>query len=373
MKGFEMKIQGGASGHRGKAVAALGLLLALNACGLDKVEIPDYDGPAELATSVRLTATPDIITADGFSTSLIQVQMRGPNGENLAGRQGFVAVADDNGFSADIGVLRSTGSGGIGTGLVVPPGSNGIAQAAYEAPPRTDLTAHSSVVIQARPIGDDFAGQVYRPVPIELRAAEPRLFPQIPGNDDAALICNFLVEPAVGPYKVNSVVGFHSTSRDENGHIVRYEWFFGGGTGGAHPDEAKVYHFPGTYTVTHVVTDNGGLQKACATSVPVVPYREPRAGASPSVPGPPGDLGPLLFLRPVAANPRIDDLRKRLEKDPQSRLFAQLAEELRKAGELSEAIGVSRGGLQKHPTYPSARMTLGRAPMDSGYAHGGAR
>ena len=68
----------------------------------------------------------------------------------------------------------------------------------------------------------------------------------------------------------------------------------------------------------------------------------------------------------MASNPRIDDLRKRLEKDPGSRLFAQLAEELRKAGELAEAIGVSREGLQKHPTYPSARMTLGRALMDSG-------
>lgn len=68
----------------------------------------------------------------------------------------------------------------------------------------------------------------------------------------------------------------------------------------------------------------------------------------------------------MASNARIDDLRKRLEKDPGSRLFAQLAEELRKAGELAEAIGVSREGLQKHPTYPSARMTLGRALMDSG-------
>src|SRR4029450_1682937 len=130
MKGFEMKIQGGASGHRGKAVAALGLLLALNACGLDKVEIPDYDGPAELATSVRLTATPDIITADGFSTSLVQGQMRGPNGENLVGRQVFVAVADDNGFSADIGVLRSTGSRGVGTGLALTTGRQRIAERA---------------------------------------------------------------------------------------------------------------------------------------------------------------------------------------------------------------------------------------------------
>jgi len=66
------------------------------------------------------------------------------------------------------------------------------------------------------------------------------------------------------------------------------------------------------------------------------------------------------------ANPRIDDLRKRLEKEPGSRIFAQLAEELRKDGDLEEAIQVCREGLQKHSNYPSARMTLGRALFESG-------
>jgi tetratricopeptide (TPR) repeat protein len=63
---------------------------------------------------------------------------------------------------------------------------------------------------------------------------------------------------------------------------------------------------------------------------------------------------------------RIDDLRRRLEREPGSRLFAQLAEELRKAGELGEAIRVSREGLQRHPGYHSARMTLARALFDTG-------
>jgi tetratricopeptide (TPR) repeat protein len=68
----------------------------------------------------------------------------------------------------------------------------------------------------------------------------------------------------------------------------------------------------------------------------------------------------------VAGNARIDDLRKRIERDPQSRLFAQLAEELRKDGDLAEAIQVARDGLSRHPQYPSARLTLGRALMDTG-------
>ena len=68
----------------------------------------------------------------------------------------------------------------------------------------------------------------------------------------------------------------------------------------------------------------------------------------------------------MASNPRIEDLRKRIEKEPGSRLFAQLAEELRKDGELDEAIRICREGLSRHAAYPSARMTLGRALQDKG-------
>jgi Tetratricopeptide repeat len=68
----------------------------------------------------------------------------------------------------------------------------------------------------------------------------------------------------------------------------------------------------------------------------------------------------------LPANSRIEELTKRLEKEPGSRLFAQLAEELRKEGELGDAIRVCREGLARHPNYPSARMTLGRALLDTG-------
>lgn len=264
-----MKNRGAGSGYKGKAAIALAVLLGLNACGLDEVEVPDLDGPSELALSLRLTASPDIVTADGFSSSLVQAQLRGPNGEPLAGRQVFVAIADSAGRTADIGQLRSTGSGGIGTGLVLTTGANGIAQASYEAPPRTDLTGNASILVQARPIGDDFEGQIYRTVRIELRSAEPRLFPQVPGNDPPN--CNFTVEPSVGPYRVNTTILFQSTSSDDDGFLVRYEWFFGDGTSEVHPDTAKVYRFPGSFVVTHVVTDNLGGRSACAATFLVVP------------------------------------------------------------------------------------------------------
>jgi tetratricopeptide (TPR) repeat protein len=61
---------------------------------------------------------------------------------------------------------------------------------------------------------------------------------------------------------------------------------------------------------------------------------------------------------------RLDELRRRVQKDPASIAFAQLAEELRRAGQLNEAVDVCRAGLAIHPSYLSARVTLGRALID---------
>jgi tetratricopeptide (TPR) repeat protein len=61
---------------------------------------------------------------------------------------------------------------------------------------------------------------------------------------------------------------------------------------------------------------------------------------------------------------RIDDLRRRVRKDPASIAFAQLAEECRRAGLLQESIDVCHAGLKIHPGYLSARVTLGRALIE---------
>jgi tetratricopeptide (TPR) repeat protein len=66
----------------------------------------------------------------------------------------------------------------------------------------------------------------------------------------------------------------------------------------------------------------------------------------------------------VADQQRIDDLRRRVQKDPASIAFAQLAEELRRAGQFQEAVDVCHAGLSLHPGYLSARVTLGRALIE---------
>lgn len=61
-----------------------------------------------------------------------------------------------------------------------------------------------------------------------------------------------------------------------------------------------------------------------------------------------------------ATTPKIDELRSKLKADPKSRLFYQLAEELRRAGQLVEAEQVLRTGLGFYPTYLAAWVSMGR-------------
>ncbi|HEX2121936.1 MAG TPA: tetratricopeptide repeat protein, partial [Thermoanaerobaculia bacterium] len=65
-----------------------------------------------------------------------------------------------------------------------------------------------------------------------------------------------------------------------------------------------------------------------------------------------------------ATNAKIEELRFRLKTDPKSRLFYPLAEELRKAGQVTEAEQVLRHGLTVHTTYLSAWVSLGRVLRD---------
>jgi tetratricopeptide (TPR) repeat protein len=75
---------------------------------------------------------------------------------------------------------------------------------------------------------------------------------------------------------------------------------------------------------------------------------------------------------PSADSPerRIEDLKQRLEQDPRSRAFLQLAEEYRRLGRLDEALGTLRKGLAHQPSYLSARVLAARCLLESGDPEG---
>jgi tetratricopeptide (TPR) repeat protein len=68
----------------------------------------------------------------------------------------------------------------------------------------------------------------------------------------------------------------------------------------------------------------------------------------------------------MSATPRLDELKRRVQRDPATISFAALAEEYRRLGLFHEAIETCRSGLLRHPSYTSARVTLGRALVEIG-------
>ena len=256
---------------RAAACLALGATLALAGCGLDDVDIPDLDGPSTFGQALTMTVTPDVITADGLSTAFVQAELRDQNGRTLADREILFVTADNLGRPANIGLFFDlNGRQLAATDAIVRTNGSGVAQIIYLAPPRTDATANQSVLITARPVGTDFNGAFYRSVRLELRSAEPRIFPQVPscGQEGAPPppFCNnppngsFIFEAPDG-LKAGRQILFQATCSDVDGTVVRYEWFFGDGSKPVYfPDTNHVFGFPGTYTVQLRCTDDDGLQ-----------------------------------------------------------------------------------------------------------------
>lgn len=237
--------------------AATGLALVAGGCSLKDVNAPGLSGPATLAVDLHLTVNPDVLTADGYSTAMIQAEVRGIDGSPLAGRDIYFALANANGLWADLGTLSSNRQ---------VTNSAGLAQVIYTAPPRTDATANQTMLVAARTVGNDANGETYRTVRLELRSAETRLFPQNPNNKEPN--CNFAIESPDGFFAGKDIL-FQSTSNDPDGTIVRYFWDFGDGERDDKPDVNHAYGFAGVFTVTHVVTDNEGAQKACAADLTI--------------------------------------------------------------------------------------------------------
>lgn len=140
------------------AAGALGLLVVLGACGLDKVEKPAVSGPSETAVSVQLTALPDTLNADGVSTSVVQLVLRDDTGQPL---KGLAVYFNHNGDGLLLPSASSTYVGPVQTGFVMATGSDGTASVVYVAG-----TGIGTVTVYVRPYGIDGARWFERTVEI---------------------------------------------------------------------------------------------------------------------------------------------------------------------------------------------------------------
>lgn len=116
--------------RHGAVLGAVALVVGMNGCGLDEVKIPPLIGPSEGGLSLQMTASPDRVSADGVSQSVVRIQARDQNGRPAPNRQLFVTL----GGSADgFLVAGSVLVGPLQTGVSLMTDTNGIAQVVYTA------------------------------------------------------------------------------------------------------------------------------------------------------------------------------------------------------------------------------------------------
>src|SRR4051794_33329913 len=112
MRSSTMKQKSFAASALALAVASV---LASGGCSLDEPQPPSLTGPSTLGTGVRLTASPDILLANGFDTSVVQAHVTDQNGRPAPGRDIVFTIAASTGVQADIGELRSRSGATLGT------------------------------------------------------------------------------------------------------------------------------------------------------------------------------------------------------------------------------------------------------------------
>lgn len=119
----------------GRGLLAKLLLVALlpflggGACTLDEITFPPLVGPSEQALSLEIRAVPNIVNADGVSTSTITVQARNQDGAPAANRQLFFQLTNGDGLIFSGTVFVGPLQGGLSLGTA----GNGTAQITYLA------------------------------------------------------------------------------------------------------------------------------------------------------------------------------------------------------------------------------------------------
>jgi PKD repeat protein len=233
-------------------ISGLVLMAAvIGGCTTKKIEPPAPSGPSELATSLSLSASPDVLTQDGRSTSQITVFARDANAQPIRNLE-LRADITVNGAVTDFGRLSMKN---------FTTGSDGRAVTVYTAPKNVDsVDRGTKVTIAITPVGGDARGDLARQVDI-------RLVP--PGTVGGGLtaVPDFEISPEA-PKQLETVT-FNAADPNLDGKLTAYEWDFGDGDTGFGRFTSHQYRDAGVYAVTLTVTDSTGQTGSLSKSVAV--------------------------------------------------------------------------------------------------------
>jgi PKD repeat protein len=250
-------------------VVMTGILAA--SCTVKEQETPDLSGPSEYGTSVIVSASPDVLSQDGASQSMVSISARDASGQPLRNLSLRAEIQVD-GILADFGSLSARN-------LVT--GNDGRATTVYTAPaaPRLAVDNGTVVTIVITPVGSDFGNS-------STRSASIRLVPPGVVVPPDGLRPAFTFTPST-PTDSQAVLFDASTSTSAAGNpIVGYSWSFGDGRSGSGVTASHAYSTAGTYIVTLTISDAYGRTAQATKSVAVSGGVNPTAAftSSPSDP-----------------------------------------------------------------------------------------
>lgn len=248
-------------------LALLACAMLSASCGIEKQTPPDLTGPSEFATSVTLTASPEVVNRDGESQSVITVLARNASNEPASGLVVRFGLEPSNG-----GTLSSS---------QVTTNSNGTATVVFTAP-STD-TQVDNVRVLAYPAESNFDNASARNVLIALA-----------GPDSAEAGFTFSPEE---PERFQAVVFNAATTTmagQQCGSACTYAWDFGGEATATGMIVTYSFRQQQTYIVTLRTTSPGGVTTLTQQTVVVSAGTGPSAAitVSPTAPR----VGQTVFL-----------------------------------------------------------------------------
>lgn len=226
-------------------IGVLALAMTAASCTVTDTEAPALAGPSELALSLAIQASPDLIYQDGVDQSSITITARGPNSQPVRGINLRVDMVVGSTF-ADFGQLSAR---------TVTTGDDGIARLTYTSPPAVaNMDAGTVVTLLVSPIGTDYRGEVSRQIDI-------RVIPRgVIRPPNGAPTPAFTFSPG-SPQAFQTIFFDASTTRDEGvecGSRCSYTWSFGDGSSANGQSVTHDYRAAGSYNVTLRVTDDRG-------------------------------------------------------------------------------------------------------------------
>jgi PKD repeat protein len=242
---------------RTRLVAAMvGSALALSGCTVHKQATPSLTGPSELGTSITISVSPDVLTQDGASQSLVTITARNSNGQPFPNLQ-LRAEISVGGIVTDFGSLSAR---------TLVTDASGRAFLIYTAPPAPALVVGNGTMVDIRvtPSGTNADNDNSRVASIRL------VPPNTIGPPPSSLLPSFTAPaPNVGDTAFFSATVVDSKGVDATNQVASFQWSFGDGGAASGKTATHTFTRVGTFPVMLTITDSLGRVAFVTQSVTV--------------------------------------------------------------------------------------------------------